>query len=67
MCPSIEGSLRELVHQVVQEDNLSRGGFNNQDESDAKTGGMGLNLSSQVKLGTRLTELQDSIRHIFDG
>ena len=67
MCPSIEGSLRDLVHQVVQDDNLSRSGFNNQDESEAKTGGIGLNLSSQVKLGTRLTELQDSIRHIFDG
>ena len=47
---------------------MSRSGFNNHDgpeESAAKTGA--LNLSSQVKLGTRLTELQDSIRHIFDG
>ena len=57
MCPSVEGSLRDLVNQVVNEENLNRS-----DENKPAFG-----LSTQLKLGTRLTELQDSIKHIFEG
>jgi len=63
MCPSIEGSLRELVSQVVNEENLNRSSFN-QDGSESK---VGFGLSTQLKLGSRLTELHEQMRHIFEG
>lgn len=63
MCPSVEGSLRELVLQVAMEgetnSNQGAPGATSQSKNQSMLG-----FSSQIK---RLSELQDSIRHIFDG
>ena len=64
MCPSMEGSLRELVQQVTFDENLNRSGSEN---DKANLNGTAFGLSTQLKLGTRLSELQDSIKHIFEG
>ena len=72
MCPSVEGSLRDLVHQVAHEENLNLNSFsNNGADAETKSAGGGtnnaFNVSTQLKLGSRLSDIQDSIKHIFEG
>ena len=46
------------------DENLNRSGSEN---DKANLNGTAFGLSTQLKLGTRLSELQDSIKHIFEG
>lgn len=43
---------------------MNRSSFN-QDGNETKVGNFG--FSTQLKLGTRLSEMQENIKHIFDG
>ena len=79
MCPSIEGSLRELVLQIAAEENFNpSSSFINNQVGDATTSNAGaggavnqsnslFGMTTQLKLGTRLSEMQESIKHIFEG
>ena len=69
MCPSIEGSLRELVLQIAAEENFNpSSSFINNQVGDATTSNAGaggavnqsnslFGMTTQLKLGTRLSEM----------
>lgn len=52
MCPSIEGSLRELVQQVTFDENINRSSCEN--DRSVNNGVGGFSLSTQLKLGTKI-------------
>lgn len=58
MCPSVEGSLKELVQQVAVEERSTIDQHNQTTQ---------LGLNSQVKLGARITEIQEQLKHVFEG